>query len=54
MTKQVENRKMPAFESCLAKVAVECFVKTFVVHQTSVLRINICGKIRHLHQAAIC
>ena len=36
MTKQVDDRKMPAFHSCLAKVAVQCFVEAFVVNQTLV------------------
>ncbi len=31
----------------LAKVAVQCSADTFVVNQTLVLRINICGEIRH-------
>ena len=35
----------------LAKVAVQCSADTFVVNQTFVLRINICGKNRHLRQA---
>jgi len=35
----------------LAKVAVRCSADTFVVNQTLVLRINICGKNRHLRQA---
>jgi hypothetical protein len=35
----------------LAKVAVQCFADTFVVNQTLVLRINICGENRHLRQA---
>ena len=35
----------------LAKVAVHCSADTFVVNQSLVLRINICGKIRHLRQA---
>jgi hypothetical protein len=35
----------------LAKVAVHCSVDTFVVNQSSVLRINICGENRHLRQA---
>jgi len=34
----------------LAKVAVQCSADTFVVNQTFVLRINICGKKRHLRQ----
>ena len=35
----------------LAKVAVQCSAETFVVNQTLVLRINICGENRHLRQA---
>jgi len=35
----------------LAKVAVQCTADTFVVNQSLVLRINICGKKRHLRQA---
>ena len=35
----------------LAKVAVQCSADTFVGNQTLVLRINICGKNRHLRQA---
>ena len=38
--------------SGLAKVAVQCSADTFVVNQSLVLRINICGKNRHLRQAA--
>jgi len=37
--------------SGLAKVAVQCSADTFVVNQTLVLRINICGENRHLRQA---
>jgi len=37
----------------LAKVAVQCPADTFVVNQTLVLRINICGENRHLRQARI-
>jgi len=36
----------------LAKVAVQCSAGTFVVNQTLVLRMNICGKNRHIRQAA--
>jgi hypothetical protein len=36
----------------LAKVAVSFSADNFVVNQTLVLRINICGKNRHLRQAA--
>ena len=35
----------------LAKVAVQCSADTFVVNQTLVLRINICGENRYLRQA---
>ena len=35
----------------LAKGAVQCSADTFVVNQTLVLRINICGVNRHLRQA---
>ena len=35
----------------LAKVAVQCTADTFVVNQSLVLRINICGENRHLRQA---
>jgi hypothetical protein len=35
----------------LAKVAVQCSADTFVVNQSMVLRINICGENRHLRQA---
>ncbi len=37
--------------SGLAKVAVQCSADTFVVNQSLVLRINICGENRHLRQA---
>jgi len=36
----------------LAKVAVQCSAETFLVNQTLVLRINICGENRHLRQSA--
>jgi hypothetical protein len=35
----------------LAKVAVQRSADTFVVKQSLVLRINICGENRHLRQA---
>lgn len=35
----------------LAKVAVQCSADTFVVNQSLVLRISICGENRHLRQA---
>jgi len=43
--------RRPAGNSGLAKVAVECSVDTFLVNQSLVLRINICGENRHLRQA---
>jgi len=36
----------------LAKVAALCSADTFVVNQSLALRINICGKNRHLRVAA--
>ncbi len=49
------NRLMPdrrtADNTGLAKVAVQCSADTFVVNQSLVLRINICGENRHLRQA---
>ena len=45
------TKKTP-YNSGLAKVAVSCYADTFVVNQSLVLRINICGKNRHLRQAA--
>jgi hypothetical protein len=47
-TTEKEQRR---HNSGLAKVAVQCSADTFVVNQTLVLRINICGKNRHLRQA---
>jgi hypothetical protein len=38
----------------LAKVAVQFSADTFVVNQTLVLSINICGENRRLPQAAAC
>ena len=40
-----------AHNTGLAKVAVQCYADTFVVNQSLVLRINICGENRHLRQA---
>ena len=45
------QRRMPAGNTGLAKVAVQCSADTFVVNQSLVLRINICGENRHLRQA---
>jgi len=41
-----------AYNSGLAKVAVQCSADSFVVNQTLVLRINICGENRQLLVAA--
>ena len=53
MTEQfMENCKTsPAYNRRLAKVAVQCSEDTFVVNQSLVLLINICGENRHLRQA---
>jgi len=50
------NSTRPSPKGCqfnrrLAKVAVQCSVESFVVNQSFVLRINICGENRHLRQA---
>jgi hypothetical protein len=43
--------RTPAGNTGLAKVAVQCSADTFVINQSLVLRINICGENRHLRQA---
>jgi len=45
------NRKQRTANTGLAKVAMQCSADTFVVNQSLVLRINICGENRHLRQA---
>jgi hypothetical protein len=45
------TEKNTAGNTGLAKVAVQCSADAFVVNQTLVLRINICGENRHLRQA---
>ena len=50
MTTTTVDRRA-ACNTGLAKVAVQCSADTFVVNQTLVLRINICGENRHLRQA---
>ena len=52
MVNSGQGRKTPTANSGLAKVAAQCSADTFVVNQTLVLRINICGENRHLRQAA--
>jgi hypothetical protein len=44
-------KNLAAYNTGLAKVAVQCSAVTFVVNQSLVLRINICGENRHLRQA---
>ena len=46
-----ETKAIPDTHKGLAKVAVQCSADTFVVNQSLVLRINICGENRHLRQA---
>ncbi len=45
------DKKLTTPNTGLAKVAVQCFADTFVVNQSLVLRMNICGENRHLRQA---
>ena len=45
------TERKAAYNTGLAKVAVQCSADTFVVHQSLVLRINICAENRHLRQA---
>jgi hypothetical protein len=45
------KQRATAANTGLAKVAVQCSADTFVVNQSLVLRINICGENRHLRQA---
>ena len=59
MTRQLSNdnglqtrwTNTTGYNSGLAKVAVQCSADTFVVNQSLVHRINICGENRHLRQA---
>jgi hypothetical protein len=48
---QRQERRITTANTGLAKVAVQCSADTFVVNQSFVLRINICGENRHLRQA---
>ena len=50
-TKTITGKEGRTHNSGLAKVAVQCSADTFVVNQSLVLRINICGANRHLRQA---
>jgi len=46
------TERMAAGNSTYKKLAVQCSAVTFVVNQTLVLRMNICGKNRQLLVAA--
>jgi hypothetical protein len=46
------EREAQGHNNRLAKVAVQCSEDTFVVNQTLVLHINICGENRHHRKAA--
>ncbi len=45
------TERKAAYNTGLAEVAVQCSADTFVVNQTLVLRIKVCGENRHLRQA---
>lgn len=45
------QHRMPTANKGFAIAGVPCFAYSFVVNQTLVLRINICGVNRHLRQA---
>jgi hypothetical protein len=49
---QTRIESMAAANRRLAKVAVQYSADNFVVYQSLVLRIHICGENRHLHQGA--
>jgi hypothetical protein len=51
MTETTTTERRAACNTGLAKVAVQCSADSFVVNQSLVLRINICGVNRHLRQA---
>jgi len=50
-TAVLRGQNKTAGNTGLVKVVVRCPVDTFVVDQSLVLRINICGENRHLRQA---
>jgi hypothetical protein len=52
MDNRATTDRTPAGNSGLAKVAVQYSADSFVVNQSLVLRINICGGNRHLRKAA--
>jgi len=45
------RKEAHAANTGLAKVAVQCSADTFMLNQSLVLRINICGENRQLRQA---
>ncbi len=45
------TKRKAAYNAGLAKVAIQCSADTFVVNQSLVLRINMCGENRHIRQA---
>ena len=47
----VTDKKTPACNSTYPKGGVSCSKGSFVVNQSLVFRINICGENRHLSQA---
>ena len=47
----MKSESSTGYNSTYKKLAVQCSADTFVVNQTLVLRINICGGNRHLRQA---
>ena len=52
--RNIDEQKTTGYNRRLAKVAVQLSADTFVVNQSLVLRINICGENRHLRQAPEC
>jgi hypothetical protein len=52
MTRNIRTTRTPAPNSTYKKLAVQYSADTFVVNQTLVLRINICGENRQLLVAA--
>jgi len=52
MDNRATTDRTPAPNSTYPKVAVQCSADTFVVNQSLVLRMNICGENRHLRVAA--
>ncbi len=47
----IDKREKRTHNSAFAIGGVSCSADTFVVNQSLVLRINICGENRHLRQA---